>query len=32
MYGDSKDKIGDIAEEAKGLWDKFTGSGSTETK
>lgn len=32
MSGDAKDKIGDIAEEAKGLWDKFTGSGSTETK
>jgi hypothetical protein len=32
MSGDAKDKIGDITEEAKGLWDKFTGSGSTENK
>jgi hypothetical protein len=32
MSGDTKDKLGDLADEAKGLWDKFTGSESTETK
>jgi hypothetical protein len=32
MSGDAKDKIVDIADEAKGIWDKFTRSGSTETK
>ena len=25
MSGDAKDKIGNLAEEAKGLWDKITG-------
>ena len=32
ISGDAKDKIGDLAEEAKGLWDKFTGGDKTGAK
>jgi hypothetical protein len=32
MSGDANDKIGDLTEEAKGLWDNFNGSRSTENK
>jgi hypothetical protein len=32
MSGEAKDKIGNLAEEAKGLWDKITGGDKTETK
>ena len=31
MTGDAKDKIGNLAEEAKGLWDKLTGEDKKET-